>query len=90
LQREKVSRRIPILFEREERSMPTAIETWRDRSRQERADRRRARLREQLPMGAYFSQSSHTATAIGKAKFKKIKKQEFKQFKKKKKLFGEE
>jgi len=37
--------------------MPTAIERWRTRGAQERAEKRRARLRKELPMGAYVATS---------------------------------
>lgn len=67
--------------------MPTAIETWRERARQEREDKRRARLREQLPMGNFETQMITRGTI---ERIKPIKKKKFKKFEKKKKLFGEE
>jgi hypothetical protein len=53
---------VPVLFEREGTEMPTAIERWRTRGAQERAEKRRARLREELPMGAYRSEMSFEST----------------------------
>lgn len=36
--------------------MPTAIETWRERAKQEREEKRRAESRERMPHGMFVTQ----------------------------------
>lgn len=84
-----------------ERKPKTSIEIWRDRGQRERAEKRRARLREQLPMGMSVTERGSGRT-LKRGNYRKLKMQEYNMVpdgkggyirapkpKKKKKLFGD-
>jgi len=73
--------------------MPTAIETWRARAKRERDEKRRARLRRDLPMGNFMTTSGvieqeYIMVPDGEGGYNRVKKRKRKN--PLKKLFGVE